>query len=123
MRKRYERAREDFGHVYAKFMSKRPKDPSLMDASAEVATCRRELHLASLDYAIQLNLLQDKKTVFVYQSLSNLVNCRLEAVEREADKLRGIKGYLDDLAANNIPVSNETGCFEFAEISVFVYVE
>lgn len=101
-KRRYEKTRLDFGHAHSKYMAKRAKDVGLLESAQEVAALRRDFHEASLDYAIVLNEVSDKKNVLVYQSSLNQLSCRLEFAEREADKLRAIKGHLEQLAAENI---------------------
>lgn len=97
----------EFGSAYSRYMSKRPKDIGVLEGAQEVATLRRDLHETSLSLAIHLNEMIDKKSTFVYQSISNYLNCRLEFAEREAGKLREIKGHLDALAAGKIVTPDE----------------
>lgn len=88
-------------------MSKKPKDLGILESAQEVAALRREMHETSLSLAIHLNEMIDKKSTFVYQSVSNYLNCRLEFAEKEAAKLRGIKGHLDKLAGEKIVTPDE----------------
>lgn len=88
-------------------MSKRPKDIGVLEGAQEVASLRQNLHETSLSLAIHLNEMIDKKSTFVYQSLSNYLNCRLELAEKETSKLKEIKGHLDELAASKIVTSDE----------------
>ena len=88
-------------------MAKRPKDLGVLESAQEVATLRRDLHETVLALSIHLNEMLDKKSTFVYQSLSNYLNCRLEFAEKEAEKLREIKGHLDELAKKKIVTADE----------------
>lgn len=97
----------EFGYAYSRYMSKRPKDIGLLESAQEVANLRRSLHETSLSLAIHLNEMFDKKSTFVYQSLSNYLNCRLEFAQKEAEKLREIKEHLDDLAGKKIVTTDE----------------
>lgn len=97
----------EFGYAYSRYMSKKPKDVGVLESAQEVANLRRELHETSLSLAIHLNEMIDKKSTFVYQSVSNYLNCRLEFAEREANKLKEIKGHLDKLAAEKVVTPDE----------------
>ena len=97
----------EFGYAYSRYMSKKPKDFGVLESAHEVAGFRRELHETSLSLAIHLNEMIDKKSTFVYQSVSNYLNCRLEFAEKEAAKLREIKGHLDKLASEKIVTPDE----------------
>lgn len=88
-------------------MSKRPKDVGVLECAQEVALLRRDLHETVLSLSIHLNEMTDKKSTFVYQSLSNYLQCRLEFAEKEALKLREIKGHLDGLAKEKIVTADE----------------
>ncbi len=88
-------------------MSKKPKDVGVLESALEVANLRKEFHDTSLSLAIHLNEMVDKKSTFVYQSVSNYLNCRLEFGEREVEKLKEIKGHLDDLALKKIVTPDE----------------
>lgn len=97
----------DFGYAYSRYMSKRPKDIGVAESAQEVANFRRELHDSSLSLAIHLNEMADKKVTFVYQSLMNYLNCRLEFAEKETAKLKEIKSHLDQLATEKIVTPDE----------------
>ena len=97
----------EFGYAYSRYMSKKPKDVGVLESAQEVANLRRELHETSLSLAIHLNEMIDKKSTFVYQSVSNYLNCRLEFSERESTKLREIKGHLDKLAIEKVVTPDE----------------
>lgn len=88
-------------------MSKRPKDVGILESAQEVAILRRDLHETVLSLSIHLNEMADKKSTFVYQSLSNYLQCRLEFAERETQKLKEIKGHLDGLAKEKIVTPDE----------------
>jgi Cft2 family RNA processing exonuclease len=88
-------------------MSKKPKDVGVLESAQEVANLRRELHETSLSLAIHLNEMIDKKSTFVYQSVSNYLNCRLEFAEREATKLKEIKGHMDRLSVEKVVTPDE----------------
>lgn len=107
MKRKYEKDKLEFGSAYSRYMSKRPKDIGVLEGAQEVAILRRDLHETSLCLAIHLNEMIDKKSTFVYQSITNYLNCRLEFAEKEAQKLKEIKGHLDGLAASKIVTSDE----------------
>lgn len=88
-------------------MSKKPKDIGVSESAQEVATLRRELHDSSLSLAIHLNEMTDKKTNFVYQSISNYLSCRLEFAEKEVAKLKDIKGHMEILTKEKIVTPDE----------------
>ena len=88
-------------------MSKRPKDLGVLESAQEVASLRRDLHETVLSLSIHLNEMIDKKSTFVYQSLSNYLQCRLEFSENETSKLKEIKGHLDELAKEKIVTADE----------------
>ena len=107
MKRKYEKDKLEFGYAYSRYMSKKPKDLGVLESAQEVATLRRDLHETSLSLAIHLNEMIDKKTTFVYQSISNYLNCRLEFTEKEMEKLKGIKGHLDQLSTEKIVTPDE----------------
>ena len=107
MKRKYETDKLEFGYAYSRYMSKKPKDLGVLESAQEVATLRRDLHETSLSLAIHLNEMIDKKTTFVYQSISNYLNCRLEFTEKEMEKLKGIKGHLDQLSTEKIVTPDE----------------
>lgn len=88
-------------------MSKKTKDIGLSESAQEVANSRREMHDSSLSLAIHLNEMSDKKITFVYQSLTNYLNCRLEFAEKETAKLKEIKSHLDQLSSEKIVTPDE----------------
>lgn len=88
-------------------MAKRPKDLGILESAQEVSSLRRDLHETVLSLAIRLNEMMDKKSTFVYQSLSNYLQCRLEFSEKETSKLKEIKNHLDDLANEKIISADE----------------
>ena len=88
-------------------MSKKPKDIGILETAQEVSSLRRDLHETVLSLSIHLNEMIDKKSTFVYQSLSNYLQCRLEFAEKEALKLREITEHLDELANEKIVTADE----------------
>ena len=102
LKKKYEKEKLEFGYAYSRYMSKKPKDFGVLETAQEVATLRKDLHETSLSLAIHLNEMIDKKSTFIYQSVSNYLNCRLEFSKKEMEKLKQIKGHVDALAGNKI---------------------
>ena len=107
LKRKYEKDKLEFGHAYSRYMSKKPKDIGVTESAQEVATLRRELHDSSLSLAIHLNEMTDKKTNFVYQSISNYLSCRLEFAEKEVAKLKDIKGHMEILTKEKIVTPDE----------------
>ena len=107
MKRKYEKDKLEFGYAYSRYMSKKPKAVGVLESAQEVANLRRELHETSLSLAIHVNEMIDKKSTFVYQSVSNYLNCRLEFAEREVAKLKEIKGHVDKLAAEKVVTPDE----------------
>ncbi|CAB5204069.1 unnamed protein product [Rhizophagus irregularis] len=61
MKKVAEKASYDADSALAKYMSKRPRDTGISEASLEVSETRKEFHNRYLDYVIKINELEAKK--------------------------------------------------------------
>ncbi|CAG8644962.1 4399_t:CDS:10, partial [Racocetra fulgida] len=61
VKKGFEKAGSEADFALSRYMSKRPKDSMIADASSEVSDTRREFHYRYLDYVIKINQLEAKK--------------------------------------------------------------
>ncbi|KAI8977532.1 hypothetical protein BDF20DRAFT_836323 [Mycotypha africana] len=71
LKKKFEKSSDDVDSALSKYMSKKPKDPTIHESAKELADSRKTFYTAYLEYVSCLNDLEAKKKVDYMENVSN----------------------------------------------------
>lgn len=83
-------------------MAKRKGESGTLETAAEVNSARKELHESNLALAALTNEMILKRRSVIFQSVTALLDSRLEMAEREAEELKAIREHLLHLAESKV---------------------
>lgn len=90
LKKRWERTGTDYLHANSRFMARKAKDAGLAEGAAEMATLRKDYHLASLEYVGKLSAVLECEQVRVSEAMLALCQGRVALCEKEHAVYEGI---------------------------------
>ncbi|KAI8098861.1 uncharacterized protein BX664DRAFT_319775, partial [Halteromyces radiatus] len=70
LKRRFEKASDEADTALAKYMAKKPKDPTLGEAARELGDARKVFHQLYLEYVSNLNSIEAKKKVDYMENVS-----------------------------------------------------
>lgn len=63
LRKKFEKSSDDVDSALSKYMSKKPKDPTLQESAKELADSRKVFHKTYMEYVTKLNDIEARKKI------------------------------------------------------------
>ncbi|KAG9291726.1 hypothetical protein G9A89_012011 [Geosiphon pyriformis] len=97
VKKNFERASNEADNALAKYMSKRPKDQMIPEASAEVTDTRREFHRRYLEYISKLNQLQAKKNFEFMEYILALMFTESAFYHQNYETMKDLEPHMKDV--------------------------
>ncbi|RIA89125.1 hypothetical protein C1645_213938 [Glomus cerebriforme] len=97
VKKNVERTCNEADTALARYMSKRPKDSMIPDASIEVAYTRREFHRQYIDYVVKINELEAKKKFEFMEYILALMFTESSFYHQSYDILKDLEPHMKDV--------------------------
>ncbi|KAG0184328.1 Arf-GAP with coiled-coil, ANK repeat and PH domain-containing protein 2 [Apophysomyces sp. BC1034] len=97
LKKRFERSSDDVDTVLARYMGKRPRDPTLADSAKELGDSRRGFHLTYMDYVTKLNEIEAKKKVDYMENVLAYMYTESVFHHQSYEILKDLEPYMRDL--------------------------
>ncbi|CAG8447502.1 11003_t:CDS:10 [Ambispora gerdemannii] len=97
VKKNFERASNEADNALSKYMSKRPKDQMIPEASAEVTDTRREFHRRYLEYVSKLNQLHAKKKFEFMEYILALMFTESAFYHQNYETMKDLEPYMKDV--------------------------
>ncbi|GET02868.1 arf-GAP with coiled-coil, ANK repeat and PH domain-containing protein 2 isoform X2 [Rhizophagus clarus] len=97
VKKVVERTCNEADTALARYMSKKPKDSMIPDASIEVAYTRREFHRQYIDYVVKLNELEAKKKFEFMEYILALMFTESSFYHQSYDILKDMEPHMKDV--------------------------
>ncbi|CAG8470957.1 5444_t:CDS:10 [Ambispora leptoticha] len=97
IKKNFEKASNEADNALSKYMSKRPKDQMIPEASAEVTDTRREFHRRCLEYVSKLNQLHAKKKFEFMEYILALMFTESAFYHQNYETMKDLEPYMKDV--------------------------
>ncbi|CAG8632995.1 513_t:CDS:10, partial [Racocetra persica] len=97
VKKGFEKAGSEADFALSRYMSKRPKDSMIADASSEVSDTRREFHYRYLDYVIKINQLEAKKKFEFMEYILALMFTESSFYHQSYETLKDLEPHMKDV--------------------------
>ncbi|CAI2170724.1 1787_t:CDS:10 [Funneliformis geosporum] len=96
VKKNVERSCNEADTALSRYMSKRPKDSMIADASIEVAYTRREFHHRYIDYVVKINELEAKKKFEFMEYILALMFTESSFYHQGYDIMKDLEPHMKD---------------------------
>lgn len=70
LKKKFEKSSDDVDSALSRYMSKKPKDPTLQESAKELADTRKTFHKVYMEYVSKLNDIEAKKKINYMENVS-----------------------------------------------------
>ncbi|KAI8976987.1 hypothetical protein BDB01DRAFT_802335 [Pilobolus umbonatus] len=97
LRKKFEKSSDDVDSALSKYMSKKPKDPTLAEVAKELADARKQFLSAYMEYISKLNDIQAKKKVDYMENVLALMYTKSAFHHQSYELLKDLEPYMRDL--------------------------
>ncbi|KAF7732819.1 centaurin beta [Apophysomyces ossiformis] len=100
VKKRFERASDDVDTVLARYMGKKPRDPTLADSAKELGDSRKAYHQTYMEYVAKLNEIEAKKKVDYMENILAYMYTESVFHHQGYEILKDLEPYMRDLTAH-----------------------
>ncbi|CAO3649885.1 unnamed protein product [Cunninghamella echinulata] len=97
LKKRFDKASDDLDTALSRYMSKKPKDPTLPEAARELADARKIFHQLYLEYVSNLNAIEAKKKVDYMENVMAFIYTESVFHHQSYETLKDLEPYMRDL--------------------------
>ncbi|KAI9480846.1 MAG: hypothetical protein EXX96DRAFT_564407 [Benjaminiella poitrasii] len=96
-RKRFEKSSDDVDSALSRYMSKKPKDPTLQESAKELADNRKVFHKVYMDYVSKLNDIEAKKKIDYMENVLAYMYTESAFHHQSYEILKDLEPYMRDL--------------------------
>ncbi|CEP10078.1 hypothetical protein [Parasitella parasitica] len=97
LRKKFEKSSDDVDSALSKYMSKKPKDPTLPEAAKELADNRKTFYKFYMEYVSKLNDIEAKKKVDYMENVLAYMYSEFAFHHQSYEILKDLEPYMRDL--------------------------
>ncbi|KAI8381358.1 uncharacterized protein BYT42DRAFT_566268 [Radiomyces spectabilis] len=97
LKKRFERSSDDVDTLLARYMSKRPKDPTIFESAKELADARKVFHQVYIEYVKKLNDIEARKKVDYMENVLAYMYTESVFHHQSYEILKDLEPYMRDL--------------------------
>lgn len=97
LRKKFEKSSDDVDSALSKYMSKKPKDPTLSESAKELADNRKLFHKSYMEYVSKLNDIEAKKKVDYMENVLAYMYSESAFHHQSYEILKDLEPYMRDL--------------------------
>ncbi|KAI7899498.1 uncharacterized protein BX663DRAFT_521103 [Cokeromyces recurvatus] len=97
LRKRFEKSSDDVDLALSRYMSKKPKDPTLQESAIELADSRKAFHKVYMDYVLKLNDIEAKKKIDYMENVLAYMYTESAFHHQCYEVLKDLEPYMRDL--------------------------
>ncbi|CAO3639358.1 unnamed protein product [Mucor fragilis] len=97
LRKRFEKSSDDVDSALSKYMSKKPRDPTLPESAKELADNRKTFHKSYMEYVSKLNDIEAKKKVDYMENVLAYMYSESAFHHQSYEILKDLEPYMRDL--------------------------
>ncbi|OBZ82383.1 Arf-GAP with coiled-coil, ANK repeat and PH domain-containing protein 2, partial [Choanephora cucurbitarum] len=97
LRKRFEKSSDEVDSALSRYMSKKPKDPTLQESAKELADTRKIFHKSYMEYVSQLNDIEAKKKVDYMENVLAYMYTESAFHHQSYEILKDLEPYMRDL--------------------------
>ncbi|ORZ23214.1 hypothetical protein BCR42DRAFT_404267 [Absidia repens] len=97
LKKRFEKASDEADTALSRYMSKKPKDPTMTEAARELGDARKVFHQLYLEYVSNLNAIEAKKKVDYMENVMAYIYTKSVFHHQSYETLKDLEPYMRDL--------------------------
>ncbi|KAG0765037.1 hypothetical protein G6F57_006441 [Rhizopus arrhizus] len=97
LRKKFEKSSDDVDSALSKYMSKKPKDPTLQESAKELADSRKVFHKTYMEYVTKLNDIEARKKIDYMENVLAYMYTESAFHHQSYETLKDLEPYMRDL--------------------------
>ncbi|KAI8382451.1 hypothetical protein BD560DRAFT_386641 [Blakeslea trispora] len=97
LRKKFEKSSDEVDSALSRYMSKKPKDPTLQESAKELADTRKIFHKSYMEYVSKLNDIEAKKKVDYMENVLAYMYTESAFHHQSYEILKDLEPYMRDL--------------------------
>ncbi|ORE11849.1 ArfGap-domain-containing protein [Rhizopus microsporus var. microsporus] len=97
LKKKFEKSSDDVDSALSRYMSKKPKDPTLQESAKELADTRKTFHKVYMEYVSKLNDIEAKKKIDYMENVLAYMYTESAFHHQSYEILKDLEPYMRDL--------------------------